>query len=97
MPPQWSKAYKGKQIYFVNDTEKITSWVDPRTWNSREHDIFKVKQGELPYGWDEAVDAEIGVYYIDHNTQATYLDPPWDPYVQQQAAAVRTKIIFFSS
>eukprot|EP00160_Parvularia_atlantis_P002532 Unigene1209_Nuclearia_a/m.3856 Unigene1209_Nuclearia_a/g.3856 ORF Unigene1209_Nuclearia_a/g.3856 Unigene1209_Nuclearia_a/m.3856 type:complete len:397 (+) Unigene1209_Nuclearia_a:366-1556(+) len=34
----------------------------------------------------QAIDAEIGVYYIDHNTQSTFLDPPWDDYVKLQAA-----------
>jgi len=84
--PEWEKAYKGRQVYFVNHQEKITTWVDPRTSKTREHDITKIRPGELPYGWDEAVDAEIGVYYIDHNTQTTYLDPPWDDYVRYQVA-----------
>jgi len=86
LPPNWERAYKGRQVYYVNTKEKVTTWVDPRTAKTREHDINKIKEGERPFGWDEAVDAEIGVYYIDHNTQSTFLDPPWDDYVRMQAA-----------
>jgi len=47
---------------------------------------MKCKMGELPYGWDEEIDPEIGVYYVDHNTQSTFIDPPWDPRIQFQVS-----------
>lgn len=47
---------------------------------------MKIKEGELPFGWDESIDDEIGVYYIDHNTQTTYLDPPWDSNIRYQVS-----------
>ena len=41
------------------------TWVDPRTKATRTHDIMKCKMGELPFGWDEEIDSEVGVYYIE--------------------------------
>ena len=55
-----------KKIAHCSHPEKRTTWIDPRTKKTREFDINNVKEGELPYGWDEAVDPEIGVYYIEY-------------------------------
>jgi len=82
----WEKALSGKKAYYVSHKTKTTTWVDPRTSKTRIHDIMKCKMGELPYGWDEEIDPEIGVYYIDHNTRSTFLDPPWDPRIQFQVS-----------
>lgn len=85
LPKGWEMSVIDNQRFFINHNEQKTTWVDPRTARTREKDIRKIKPGQLPYGWDEAVDPEIGVYYIDHNTQTTYLDPPWDDFVRFQA------------
>jgi hypothetical protein len=89
LPEGWEKAFKGRQTYFVNHLTKETTWVDPRTEKTREHDITKIKANELPYGWDEAVDDYIGVYYIDHNTRTTFLDPPWDELIMFQVSQLQ--------
>ncbi|NWJ03417.1 KIBRA protein, partial [Crypturellus undulatus] len=31
---------------------------------------------ELPLGWEEAYDPQVGVYYIDHNTKTTQIEDP---------------------
>uniref|UniRef100_A0A182ILW0 Protein kibra n=1 Tax=Anopheles atroparvus TaxID=41427 RepID=A0A182ILW0_ANOAO len=31
---------------------------------------------ELPFGWEESYDSQIGTYYINHNTQTTQLEDP---------------------
>uniref|UniRef100_A0A182LXR4 Protein kibra n=1 Tax=Anopheles culicifacies TaxID=139723 RepID=A0A182LXR4_9DIPT len=31
---------------------------------------------ELPFGWEESYDPQIGTYYINHNTQSTQLEDP---------------------
>lgn len=31
---------------------------------------------ELPFGWEESYDPQIGTYYINHNTQTTQLEDP---------------------
>ncbi|RXM32365.1 Protein KIBRA [Acipenser ruthenus] len=36
---------------------------------------------ELPVGWEEAYDPQVGSYYVDHNTQCTQIE---DPRVQWQ-------------
>jgi hypothetical protein len=89
LPEGWEKAFKGRQTYFVNHKTKETTWVDPRTEKTREHDITKIKPNELPYGWDEAIDDYIGVYYIDHNTRTTFLDPPWDELIMFQVSQLQ--------
>lgn len=71
------------RYYFVNHEEKRTTWVDPRTEDKRTHDITKIQEGELPYAWEEAYDEACGLYYIDHNTKSTFLDPPWDKVIQE--------------
>ncbi|KAI9208111.1 uncharacterized protein BJ171DRAFT_471805 [Polychytrium aggregatum] len=68
---------------------KTTTWIDPRTYRVRKHDIKQIKEKELPYGWDEAFDEECGIYYIDHNTMSTFLDAPWDPRVRDHILALQ--------
>lgn len=31
---------------------------------------------ELPFGWEEVYDPQIGTYYVNHNTQSTQLEDP---------------------
>lgn len=86
---EWEVAYHNKKPYFVNHKTKQTTWIDPRSIETRVSDPQKCQMGQLPYGWDEEIDSEIGVYYIDHTTQSTYLDPPWDPRVKFQVAQLK--------
>lgn len=71
------------RYYFVDHASKNTTWIDPRTEGKRQHDITKIAEGELPYGWEEAHDEACGLYYIDHTTKSTFLDPPWDKVIQE--------------
>lgn len=89
LPSNWEKAPWGKtgRHFFVDHNERTTTWVDPRTFHLRKHDIRDVVEGELPFGWEECYDKVAGTYYIDHVTQAHHLDAPWTESVQQQYLA----------
>ncbi|KXS19432.1 hypothetical protein M427DRAFT_143237 [Gonapodya prolifera JEL478] len=79
----------GGRAFYVEQSTKTVTWVDPRTKSVREHDITRIKPGVLPYGWEEAADDNKEIYYIDHTTRTTYREPPWNPSVQQYAIALK--------
>jgi hypothetical protein len=72
---------------FIDHNEKTTTFVDPRTYFLRKHDIRDIVEGELPFGWDECFDQECGIYYIDHTSATHYLEAPWTEEVQNQVLA----------
>ncbi|KAJ3231305.1 hypothetical protein HDU81_003868 [Chytriomyces hyalinus] len=81
LPKDWEKATDetGLRSYFVNHKKKTTSWIDPRTFHLRKHNIKDIVPGELPYGWEEVYNEEHNdYYYIDHQTEAHYWRPPWE-------------------
>jgi len=78
-----------KKKYFVNHRKKTTTWIDPRTKKTRKNDPTQCVIGELPYGWDEELDPEFGVYYINHLHQQNYADPPWDPRIVEQVKEIQ--------
>jgi hypothetical protein len=53
LPSNWEKAQWGNtnRYFYVDHNTKTTTWVDPRTYHLRKHDIRDVVPGELPYGW----------------------------------------------
>ncbi|KAG8235589.1 hypothetical protein J437_LFUL016188, partial [Ladona fulva] len=44
---------------------------------------------ELPLGWEEVFDPQIGVYYIDHVNQSTQLEDPRQEWRAIQEAMLR--------
>ncbi|KAJ3222839.1 Membrane-associated guanylate kinase, WW and PDZ domain-containing protein 2 [Clydaea vesicula] len=86
LPTHWEKAPWGKsgRFYFVDHSNKSTTWVDPRTHDIRKHNINDVVPGELPYAWEEAFDEVCGTYFIDHLTQNHFLDGPWEEHIKNQ-------------
>ncbi|KCV70278.1 hypothetical protein H696_02608 [Fonticula alba] len=81
-------SFSGPKTLYIDHLNQQTTWIDPRTEKTRTMNILETKYGELPYGWDECVDKDIGVYYLDHTMQTTYLDPPWDERVRFQVAVL---------
>lgn len=57
--------------YFKNHQTRQTTWIDPRTEQTRKNDAKDLEGDELPYGWDEA-ETNGETYYIDHLTQRTH-------------------------
>jgi len=84
MPPDYEIGLMNGRCYYINHNTRETSWIDPRTSQIRKHNLDDVYIGELPYGWEEALDDEVGVYYINHLLKSNYLDPPWDPNIKEQ-------------
>ncbi|KAJ3265236.1 hypothetical protein HDU76_012071, partial [Blyttiomyces sp. JEL0837] len=58
------------------------------TYHLRKHDIGEVVKGELPYGWEENHDEELGTFFIDHVTETHYWNPPWEEETRQLVAKV---------
>ncbi|KAI8613196.1 hypothetical protein BC830DRAFT_498105 [Chytriomyces sp. MP71] len=94
LPKDWEKAHdETNRPYFVNHKKKSTSWIDPRTFHLRKHNIKDIVPGELPYGWEEVYESEANDYYfVDHQTETHYWIPPWeketrDKVIQVQKAA----------
>ncbi|CAJ0941481.1 unnamed protein product, partial [Mesorhabditis belari] len=56
------------RLFYIHHATKSSHWEPPwATWNCRLG---------LPYAWEQAVDADGRVYYIDHlNRRTTYTDP----------------------
>lgn len=67
MPPNWDvmQAANGR-LYFVNHTERTTSWDDPRP---------------LPTGWEKKRTERGRVYYLNHNDRSTSWKDPRKPIV----------------
>ncbi|KAJ3127943.1 hypothetical protein HK098_005456 [Nowakowskiella sp. JEL0407] len=91
LPENWEKSQfeNTGRFYYVNHVDQSTSWIDPRTYHIRKHNIDDIVAGELPYGWEESFDENIGIFYIDHVTQTHFLDAPWDPAVREQVLKLR--------
>ncbi|KAJ1553641.1 hypothetical protein HK096_007046 [Nowakowskiella sp. JEL0078] len=91
LPDNWEKSeYESSgRFYFVNHAEASTTWIDPRTFHIRKHNIDEIVAGELPYGWEESFDESVGIFYVDHITQSHFLDAPWDPAVREQVFRLR--------
>ncbi|TPX59198.1 hypothetical protein SpCBS45565_g07794 [Spizellomyces sp. 'palustris'] len=69
---------RSNRTYYTDSALQTCSWIDPRTFATRKHDILEVCEYELPYGWEEYLDTERGiVYYIDHIGCANYPLGPW--------------------
>jgi len=83
----WEVGMKNGKQYFVDHRSKATTWVDPRTEATRQKDINKVEDNELPYGWDEDCEEPgFGVYYSNHILHQTFADPPWDRRIREQVS-----------
>jgi myosin-3 len=64
------------RFYFKDVDTKTTSWIDPRSKDTRKMDPLECVDDELPYGWDEA-ESEDGVkFYIDHTTNTHHKEHP---------------------
>ena len=60
----------------MDHATRTTSWVDPRDAAFKPAAFAECLGDELPYGWETAVDPDVGLYYINHNTWSTQLDDP---------------------
>ncbi|KAJ3010120.1 UNVERIFIED_CONTAM: Membrane-associated guanylate kinase, WW and PDZ domain-containing protein 2 [Siphonaria sp. JEL0065] len=85
IPKDWERATdESGRVYFVNHKKKSTSWIDPRTFHLRKHNVKDIVPGELPYGWEEVYDAQSNqYYYVDHLLEEHHWSPPWEKETQE--------------
>jgi E3 ubiquitin-protein ligase NEDD4 len=79
LPPGWNFAYTDKgRMFFIDHTNKKTTWVDPRTGkpSATPAQEFKSRIGPLPAGWEERVHSDGRIFYIDHNRKHTQWEDP---------------------
>eukprot|EP00043_Microstomoeca_roanoka_P015730 m.157834 g.157834 ORF g.157834 m.157834 type:complete len:1018 (+) comp16320_c2_seq1:150-3203(+) len=78
LPKPWKMKLdkRTNRHYFKNTESKVTTWVDPRSYEFRKHDPLLTTGEELPYGWDEAETEDGLVFYINHLTGSHHRDHP---------------------
>ena len=77
LPPNWEELVDVTgQRYYVDHTQKTTSWVDPRDLFIKPMVFEKCHNGGFAMGWEMAYDDEGTPYYIDHNSWNTTYDDP---------------------
>ncbi|XP_072256913.1 protein KIBRA [Pyxicephalus adspersus] len=94
LPEGWEEArdVDGK-IYYIDHTNKTTSWIDPRDRYTKPLTFADCIGDELPLGWEEAYDAQVGVYYIDHNSQTTQIEDPRVQWRRQQECMLKDYLV----
>ena len=77
-------------MFFINHTDKKTTWVDPRTGRpsalpnsggaagggSLPNRPHVDDLGPLPEGWEERVHTDGRIFFIDHNNRVTQWEDP---------------------
>ncbi|KAM3925798.1 protein KIBRA [Leptodactylus fuscus] len=94
LPEGWEEArdVDGK-IYYIDHTNKTTSWIDPRDRYTKPLTFADCIGDELPLGWEEAYDAQVGVYYIDHNSQTTQIEDPRVQWRREQERMLKDYLV----
>nr|SVE72766.1 EOG090X00VK [Ceriodaphnia reticulata] len=77
LPQGWElgRDYDGK-VYFIDHNSKKTTWVDPRDRLVKPQTFADCVGNELPLGWEEAYDSQVGPFYTNHITQTNQLEDP---------------------
>lgn len=71
--------------FFAHHPTRTTTWIDPRTKLTRKQSMSQVSDLELPYGWEELQDPELGSYFVDHISKKYFTDGPWEPRICERA------------
>jgi len=89
LPSGWTmRVAPNGRVFFINHTDKKTTWVDPRS--GRPSSLPNSGQGggslpnrphvddlgPLPEGWEGRVHTDGRIFFIDHNSRATQWDDP---------------------
>ncbi|OQV18228.1 Protein KIBRA [Hypsibius exemplaris] len=85
LPEGWVVAQDvdGK-IFFVDHTNKLTTWVDPRQRVAQPTAFSDCAGDELPTGWERAYDPKVGIYFINHNTKTNHMEDPREKWKTMQ-------------
>lgn len=68
MPPNWEVAFDtfSRRYFYVDHNTRTTTWLNPNDKFNRPRDICECHGDQLPYGWEQVRDSELGVYYTNH-------------------------------
>ncbi|XP_050682758.1 protein kibra isoform X2 [Leptidea sinapis] len=90
LPDGWDYArdFDGK-LYFIDHNSRKTTWIDPRDRYTKPQTFADCIGNELPLGWEEEYDPQIGPYYINHVNQVTQLEDPRLEWLSIQEAMLR--------
>nr|SVE73385.1 EOG090X00VK [Daphnia atkinsoni] len=77
LPQGWElgRDYDGK-VYFIDHNSKKTTWVDPRDRLIKPQTFADCVGNELPLGWEESYDSQVGPFYTNHISQTNQLEDP---------------------
>jgi len=81
LPAGWEmKTTPDGRVFFVDHNRQHTSWEDPRlsskTRSFKLHNSATDNIGSLPPGWEERVNKDGRIFYVDHNRQKTQWEDP---------------------
>ncbi|XP_076800789.1 uncharacterized protein LOC143445519 isoform X2 [Clavelina lepadiformis] len=83
LPEPWTFGITNDgRAFFINDDEKITTWLHPDTGQPAMTGFQRII--DLPSGWEQAFAPEGGVYYINHNDRITTLEHPNKPTLTEE-------------
>ncbi|CAK8678236.1 unnamed protein product [Clavelina lepadiformis] len=83
LPEPWTFGITNDgRAFFINDDEKITTWLHPDTGQPAMTGFQRTI--DLPSGWEQAFAPEGGVYYINHNDRITTLEHPNKPTLTEE-------------
>jgi hypothetical protein len=87
LPSDWEQvAVPGNtRKFFAHHPTRTTTWIDPRTKLTRKMSMSQVSDLELPYGWEELQDPELGSYFVDHISKKYFTDGPWEHQICERA------------
>jgi len=81
------------KVYFIDHQTKKTTWVDPRDQYTKPQSFSDCVGNELPLGWEEAYDKNIGVYYVNHVTKSTQIEDPREEWRRMQETMLKDYLI----
>ncbi|KRZ88595.1 Protein kibra [Trichinella sp. T8] len=67
LPEGWEiKVDSDGRPFFVDHRSKTTTWIDPRDRLTKPSSFSDCVGNELPFGWEQAYEKGVGVYFINH-------------------------------
>lgn len=95
LPDGWEEAidFDGKR-FFIDHNNRRTTWIDPRDRYTKPETFADCVGDELPLGWEEVIDPQLGVrYYIDHINQINQLEDPRLQWRQEQEFMLKEYLV----
>ncbi|KAK1896694.1 Protein WWC2 [Dissostichus eleginoides] len=81
------------RLFFIDHNTRQTSWIDPRDRITKPLTFADCVGDELPLGWEEVYDQQVGVYYIDHINKLTQIENPRTQWRQEQERMLKEYLV----